>query len=61
MVAGTSYVEMVDCVVPEENVIGEVGKGFYYAMANFNIERWGMVRSRVLDLIPTPNANLTPI
>ena len=60
MVAGTSYVEMVDCVVPEENVIGEVGKGFYYAMANFNIERWGMVRSRILDPSPTPNPNLTP-
>eukprot|EP00747_Dinoflagellata_sp_TGD_P206547 gnl/TRDRNA2_/TRDRNA2_80244_c0_seq1.p1 gnl/TRDRNA2_/TRDRNA2_80244_c0~~gnl/TRDRNA2_/TRDRNA2_80244_c0_seq1.p1 ORF type:complete len:521 (+),score=127.37 gnl/TRDRNA2_/TRDRNA2_80244_c0_seq1:87-1649(+) len=43
MAAGTAYVEYKDARVPVENVIGDVGKGFYYAMSNFNTERWGMV------------------
>ncbi len=29
--------------VSRANVVGEEGRGFYYTMANFNIERWGMV------------------
>ena len=43
--AGTSYVTMDECPVPMENVIGQEGNGFYYTMANFNTERWGMVCS----------------
>lgn len=43
--AGTSYVTIDGVAVPRENVIGEEGKGFYYTMSNFNIERWGMVCS----------------
>mmetsp|Transcript_124547 Transcript_124547/g.265557 ORF Transcript_124547/g.265557 Transcript_124547/m.265557 type:complete len:533 (-) Transcript_124547:87-1685(-) len=41
--AGTSYVTMHKAVVPPENVVGELGKGFLQTMANFNFERWGMV------------------
>jgi|EP00945_MAST-04E_sp_MAST-4E-sp1_P005887 alkylation response protein AidB-like acyl-CoA dehydrogenase len=40
--AGTAYVEFNDALVPVENVVGEVGKGFNYTMYNFNHERWGM-------------------
>ena len=43
--AGTSYVTYDDVSVPRENVIGLEGNGFYYTMANFNTERWGMVCS----------------
>ena len=32
--AGTAYVEFDDCIVPVENVIGEVGQGFAYTMYN---------------------------
>jgi alkylation response protein AidB-like acyl-CoA dehydrogenase len=41
--AGTAYVEFVNAIVPSENVIGEIGQGFYQTMQNFNFERWGMV------------------
>lgn len=34
-----------ETVVPPENVIGELGMGFYQTMANFNIERWSMIVS----------------
>mmetsp|Transcript_35665 Transcript_35665/g.44231 ORF Transcript_35665/g.44231 Transcript_35665/m.44231 type:complete len:506 (+) Transcript_35665:69-1586(+) len=40
--AGTAYVEFNDAIVPVQNVVGEVGKGFHYTMSNFNHERWGM-------------------
>eukprot|EP00039_Didymoeca_costata_P004106 m.71359 g.71359 ORF g.71359 m.71359 type:complete len:517 (+) comp12239_c0_seq2:146-1696(+) len=40
--AGTSYVQFMQTVVPVENVIGSIGNGFKYAMANFNKERWIM-------------------
>ena len=43
--AGTSYVTMDEIKVPVENLIGKEGEGFYYTMANFNTERWGMVCS----------------
>lgn len=41
--AGTSYVILQNAVVPPENVIGQLGKGFHQTMANFNFERWGMI------------------
>jgi len=41
--AGTAYVVFDGARVPARNIIGEVGQGFYLAMANFNKERWGMV------------------
>jgi len=41
--AGTSYVEYDGVTVPRANIIGKEGNGFYYTMANFNGERWGMV------------------
>jgi len=40
--AGTAYVEFNDVIVPVQNVIGDLGKGFYYTMSNFNHERWAM-------------------
>eukprot|EP00440_Ansanella_granifera_P026671 gb/GFBE01028964.1/.p1 GENE.gb/GFBE01028964.1/~~gb/GFBE01028964.1/.p1 ORF type:complete len:527 (+),score=143.33 gb/GFBE01028964.1/:1-1581(+) len=43
--AGTSYVEYDNVKVPRGNVVGKEGHGFYYTMANFNHERWGMVCS----------------
>jgi len=43
--AGTSYVEFINCKVPLEYTVGKEGNGFFYAMANFNRERWGMVAS----------------
>ncbi|CAE8676369.1 unnamed protein product [Polarella glacialis] len=43
--AGTAYVEFRDARVPVDCVIGEVGKGFYYSMSNFNKERWAMAAS----------------
>jgi alkylation response protein AidB-like acyl-CoA dehydrogenase len=41
--AGTAYVVMQDAVVPAENVVGKIGKGFIQTMANFNFERWTMI------------------
>ena len=37
--------EYVNCKVPVEYTVGKEGQGFFYAMANFNKERWGMVAS----------------
>eukprot|EP01063_Lacrimia_lanifica_P041718 TRINITY_DN9799_c0_g2_i1.p1 TRINITY_DN9799_c0_g2~~TRINITY_DN9799_c0_g2_i1.p1 ORF type:complete len:416 (+),score=179.79 TRINITY_DN9799_c0_g2_i1:79-1326(+) len=38
----TAIVTMESVKVPKANVIGEVGKGFMYAMGNFNKERLGI-------------------
>lgn len=43
LAAGTSYVEFNETIVPVAHTIGKPGKGFWYCMANFNKERWGMV------------------
>jgi alkylation response protein AidB-like acyl-CoA dehydrogenase len=37
--AGTTYIELDDCKVPCDNLIGEEGKGMSYIMNNFNHER----------------------
>lgn len=37
--AGTAFVDFDDVLVPVENVIGEVGKGFKCIVSNFNHER----------------------
>jgi len=41
--SGTAYITLEDVHVPCSKVIGEVNKGFYYIMYNFNHERWGFV------------------
>jgi alkylation response protein AidB-like acyl-CoA dehydrogenase len=37
--SGTTYITFEDVLVPIENVIGEVNKGFKIIMNNFNHER----------------------
>ncbi|QDZ20687.1 acyl-CoA dehydrogenase [Chloropicon primus] len=41
--SGTAYITLEDVHVPCSKVIGEVNKGFYYIMYNFNHERWGFI------------------
>lgn len=36
--AGTAFIEFDDVLVPIENVVGEVGKGFKCIVSNFNHE-----------------------
>ncbi len=36
--AGTAFVEFDNALVPVENVVGEVGKGFKCIVSNFNHE-----------------------
>merc|ERR1711959_622238 len=43
LASGTAYVTLEDVHVPCSKVIGEVNKGFYYIMYNFNHERWGFI------------------
>lgn len=35
----TAELVLEDCFVPEENRLGEEGRGFYYIMEDFNVER----------------------
>jgi len=41
--AGTAYVTFTNAFVPERNVVGKLGRGFYQVMQNFNFERFGMI------------------
>lgn len=41
--SGTTYITFDDVKVPVTNLIGKEGKGFKYAMSNFNHERFGII------------------
>ena len=43
MASDTAEIHLTDVRVPKENLIGEEGKGFYYQMEQFQVERLGGV------------------
>lgn len=45
----TAFLDLEDVHVPVENLIGELGKGFQYTMANFNIERIEMLAGAITE------------